>query len=146
MKSMFCEEDVSRLKERVQRLTPEHSPRWGRMRAGKAVCHLADSVEYALSEPDPSVEVMKGPPMVVRHVFRLWLPWPKGAPTVDEMMQTEPGDFDTDRNRLLRKMDCMLKKRRDTWPVHPFFGPLDGLAWARLTWRHIDHHLKQFGL
>jgi len=146
MKSMFCEDDVCQLKNRLLQLSPEHHPCWGIMTAGKMMCHLADAIQYTLSDPDRNAEVMKGPPMMIRHLVRLWIPWPKGAPTVDAMMQTDPVDFEKDRQRLFRRMDCLLQTRREDWPVHPFFGPLDGLAWARLTWRHINHHLKQFGL
>lgn len=146
MKSMFCENDVFQLKERLERLTPERKPRWGSMSAGQMLCHLTDAVTCALSAPDPATEVVQGPPMVIRHAVRLWMPWPRGLPTLPEMTRTDPAVFKKDMDRLFRKMECLMKTRRDDWPVHPFFGPLDGLAWARLTWRHIHHHLRQFGL
>ena len=28
---------------------------------------------------------------------------------------------------------------------HPFFGPLSSEEWQALQWRHLDHHLRQFG-
>jgi Protein of unknown function (DUF1569) len=27
---------------------------------------------------------------------------------------------------------------------HSFFGPLTPVEWAALTYRHLDHHLRQF--
>jgi Protein of unknown function (DUF1569) len=32
------------------------------------------------------------------------------------------------------------------WPDHPAFGPLPRRAWGVLAYRHIDHHLRQFGV
>jgi hypothetical protein len=32
------------------------------------------------------------------------------------------------------------------WAEHPAFGPLTGRMWGVLAWRHLDHHLRQFGL
>jgi Protein of unknown function (DUF1569). len=29
---------------------------------------------------------------------------------------------------------------------HYLFGPLTEAQWARWGWRHMDHHLRQFGL
>jgi hypothetical protein len=29
--------------------------------------------------------------------------------------------------------------------IHPFFGPLTHAGWGRLAWKHLDHHLRQFG-
>ena len=28
---------------------------------------------------------------------------------------------------------------------HPFFGPLKPQQWAILMYKHLDHHLRQFG-
>ena len=28
---------------------------------------------------------------------------------------------------------------------HPFFGKLNRQEWARLIYKHLDHHLNQFG-
>jgi hypothetical protein len=33
----------------------------------------------------------------------------------------------------------------DTWPEHPAFGKLSTRAWGVLIYRHMDHHLRQFG-
>lgn len=33
-----------------------------------------------------------------------------------------------------------------TWPPHPLFGPLSWREWGVVTHRHVDHHLKQFGV
>jgi len=30
--------------------------------------------------------------------------------------------------------------------THPFFGTLSADEWGKLTWKHIDHHLRQFGV
>ena len=28
---------------------------------------------------------------------------------------------------------------------HPFFGELTFEEWDKLQWKHLDHHLRQFG-
>ncbi len=29
---------------------------------------------------------------------------------------------------------------------HPFFGNLNSEEWDTLNWKHLDHHLRQFGV
>ncbi|MBN1297347.1 hypothetical protein JXA80_11250 [bacterium] len=146
MGSMFIEKDVQILKERLKKLTPETRPNWGTFTAGQMLCHLGDAMAVALAEPKRGVQPLSGPPMIIRHMIRRYLPWPRHIRTLPEMIVTQPGEFQKDMIRVLTYMDTMLRTRRTDWPVHAFFGPLDDVAWARLTWRHINHHLHQFGL
>lgn len=146
MRSLFVKQDVAMLQERLNRLTVDAKPKWGSFDVNRMVCHLADSIRFALS-PELEVDVMKGPPMFIRHLVRLYLPWPKGAPTVKEMLETDPATLANDILTLSGLMDELLETSdRTDWPVHPFFGPLDGNGWAKLGWRHMDHHLNQFGV
>ncbi len=144
MRTMFEARDVAMLQERLNRLTADAKPKWGSFDVNRMVCHLADQIRFALSV-ELEVEVMKGPPMFIRHLIRLYLPWPKGAATVKEMLETDPVALEDDICTVSKLMDDFLKVAdRADWPNHPFFGPLDGKAWAKLTWRHTDYHLKQF--
>lgn len=146
MRTMFEVRDVGVLQDRLNRLTADAKPKWGSFDVNRMVCHLADAMRFALS-PELNVKVMKGPPMFVRHLIRLYLPWPKGAPTVPEMLETDPAALEDDIRATVTLMDDFQHgSDRTDWPNHPFFGPLDGNGWAKLTWRHIDYHLKQFGV
>ena len=146
MKTMFNSRDVAALKERLGRLTVDSKPKWGSMSVSQMVCHLYDQLRYALAFQG-EVKVMDGPNMFMRHLIRLYLPWPKGARTVKEMMITSPESLEGDIERLMALMDDFFHASgQKQWAVHPFFGPLNGKAWAKLGWRHTDFHLKQFGV
>ena len=77
------------------------------------------------------------------------MPWPKGAPTADEFIQgkkgTPPTDFEQDKQKLLLTIHRFASYAEPFAPS-PVFGPMSNRAWGRLMWRHIDHHLRQFGL
>jgi hypothetical protein len=30
--------------------------------------------------------------------------------------------------------------------VHPMFGKMTADQWGRSMWKHLDHHLRQFGV
>jgi hypothetical protein len=60
-----------------------------------------------------------------------------------------------DREALLRRVATLPREAQARWgrftasngmgPVHPLFGPLTHREWSALMYRHVDHHLKQFG-
>jgi hypothetical protein len=30
--------------------------------------------------------------------------------------------------------------------IHPLFGKMGKTQWGRVVWKHLNHHLKQFGV
>lgn len=148
MKNMFDKIQVEIMKTRAGKLHPNSTPRWGKFNVHQMICHLQDQMTYALGLKEEITEIAKGPPMFLRHLFRLYVPMPKGKiQTSPLMLETQPGEWEEDKERVIRLMnDFPVNREKEVWPSHPFFGPLTGLDWARLVWRHNRHHLSQFGV
>jgi len=148
MKHMFDKTQVEIMKSRVEKLNPESTPQWGKFNVHGMICHLQDQMTYALGKKEEITELAKGPPMFLRNLFRLYIPMLKGKiQTSPVMLETQPREWEEDKARVIRLMENLLENReKETWPFHPFFGPLTGLDWARLVWRHNNHHLSQFGV
>ncbi len=136
------------MKARVEKLTPDSAARWGTFSAHRMLCHLQDQMMYGLGMMEEVQELEKGPPMFIRHLLRLFVPIPRGkVPTSQALKKKQPGDWEKDKAKVIQLMDGFLENRdKEKWPFHPFFGPLTGLAWSRVTWRHNNHHLTQFGV
>jgi hypothetical protein len=135
----------TQIRARVEGLRPEARRRWGRMTADQMLWHVNSSLEVALGRKTAAAMWMPLPHAVLRLVA-LYLPWPKGAPTMPEIVASGRRDFETERSRCLALIDEFV--RRDIgarWPVHPILGPIPGRAHSRLQAKHVDHHLRQFG-
>lgn len=146
MKNMRDKTAVSDLQARLSRIEPNTLAKWGKFDAPGMLCHLIDQMNFVVSPPE-DVTLENGPPMIVRHLVRLYLPWPKGAPTVDAMLTTKPDSWDADSATVSELMGQFAElPDSHSWPNHPFFGTLDGKGWGALTWRHTNHHFKQFGV
>lgn len=114
------------------------------------LCHLSDAFSLALGDRDGG----RTPRLHERTVMR-WigvstpLPWPKGLPTApacdQEVGGTPPTDFSGDKATLLKIIDRFLSQAETGSMVHPLFGPMSAAEWGRWGYRHIDHHLRQFG-
>lgn len=137
------------LAERILKLSPESPPRWGTLTVNGMLCHIGDGMEQGLGRrPDTDRSnfflrtVLK---FLVLHV----LPMPKGAPTSGNMdpskQGTQPQEFERDRNRALALLEETANRPEDRpFAAHPVFGPLTHKQRGILTWKHLNHHLKQF--
>jgi hypothetical protein len=149
MKTIWDPNCRQEILSRVEKLTPEQRPLWGRMTAAQMMAHAADPLRAAMGEmevkPKPVPGMFRNPFM--RYLIIYWIPWPKGAPTADEFVHTEDCDFQKNRAGLRSVVDQFATRGPNVdWKPHAAFGNLSGKDWGRLTYRHLDHHLRQFGV
>ncbi len=112
------------------------------------VCHVADALRVALGEIKT-----KGKPgflrfKPLRQLLVYWLPWPKGKiEAAPEMLTTLPSEWHNDVSTLHTLIENFGKRDPvSKWATHPAFGPLSGPEWGALSWKHLDYHLRQFGV
>jgi hypothetical protein len=146
MKTLLHRDALDEIERRLTRLAADATARWGRMSAPQMVCHLADSMKMALGDLPVARKNLpiRYPPL---KQFIIYLaPFPKGAPTAPELLARAPRDWSVDVAELRTLVGRFAARGEDaTWPEHPAFGRLSGRAWGVLAYRHLDHHLKQFG-
>ena len=151
MKSVLHTPDLVHLEQRLAALEPDARPRWGRMSAGGMVCHLTDSFHIVLgNRPTGHTNTRLERTLIRLIALTTPLPWPKGIATVAEVDQerggTRPEDFAADFDRLRAALREFVTRLPDRRMSHPIFGPLSTAEWGRWGYRHVDHHLRQFGL
>jgi len=133
--------------QRLRCLTPESKPSWGSLDAPRLLCHLADTFEMSIGDlPVPSANMKAFQRFPLKHLFLYVAPFPKGARAPAELLSTTPGDFESDLNHAVGLIERLAAMPRGDGAEHPFFGPLTTDEWNVLQWKHISHHLKQFGL
>ena len=74
-------------------------------------------------------------------------PFSHGSPTDPDFVIADKRDFDAERRRLTTLIQRFCERGPDAAgaQVHGFFGKLNGQEWGRLVYKHLDHHLRQFG-
>lgn len=122
------------------------------MTAGEMLCHLGDAHESVMG-----VRIAPGPtPTGVPRPTLKWValytpvPWPKGAttrPGVNPRIDgTRPGEFERDRGRAIASLKALAAAPPTTLAAAHFaFGPMSARDWHRWAYRHVTHHLRQFG-
>jgi hypothetical protein len=116
------------------------------MSADQMLWHVNGGLLMALGQIDVPPRRLPVPRPVVRFIA-LNLPWPKGVPTMPMFVASGSYDFESERVRCLGLIDELAAKRLDeNWPRHPLLGRLSGREASRIQAKHLDHHLKQFGV
>jgi Protein of unknown function (DUF1569) len=134
------------LVERLGRVRPESQAQWGRFDAPRMMCHLGDALDEALGRRT----IPRSGPAMLRHfpmkqlAIRV-IPMPKGAQAPRELLAEEPGDFEVNRRRVVEGIERIAAMPGGKGPNHFLFGRMSYDQWNCLAWKHIDHHLRQFG-
>lgn len=148
MKTLFDVASRQSLLERISRLTPDAKAAWGKMNAEQMLAHLVEAMKLGTGElvTKPRKMLIRYPPL--KQLIIYVLPFPKGAPTAPELKRrdTDAGTLERNRAELARLMeDIAGRAGQKEWPEHPAFGKLSRRAWGVLGYKHIAHHLRQFG-
>ena len=146
MRTMFHDEHRQELLDRLRRVDPTRSPRWGRMMAGQVLPHLIDQMRITLGEVpcNPIPGLLQYSP--VREAALYWLPWPRGIKGPPEAFTTPPSTWAADLNTVQTLVDRLARRGPSgSWPPHPRFGRMSGRDWGVFCYRHFDHHVVQFG-
>lgn len=148
MQNIFDPAAEQEIRARVRRLDPLAKARWGKFTAPAMVCHLIDAIRVPIGElPVKS----KGPKLAfppLRWLIIEVLPFPRGAPTAPEYLTTKPAEWERDIGRLDDYITRFIEFGRapsPAWAPHPAFGHMNTRQWGILGYRHMSHHLSQFG-
>jgi hypothetical protein len=149
MKNLFAATDVEELKTRLALINPESHRLWGKMSVAQALAHCSLGMQMATGELRPP-RVFIGRilgPIVKPKLLADDAPMRPNSPTSKELVVRDEPDFAAQQARLNGLIDQFATAGPQgctTYP-HPFFGQLTPDEWAILTYKHIDHHLRQFG-
>ena len=148
MQTLFDASGRQSVVERLERLTPSSSGQWGKMEVAQMLAHCAAALEVATGDtPRKQALIGKifGP--FVKSSLLGEKPFSKNSPTDPTFIVTEKKDFATEKVRLTDLIDRFAERgpEKAAAQVHSFLGKLRGDHWGVMMYKHLDHHLRQFG-
>jgi hypothetical protein len=147
MGSILNEADRAEIVSRMRSLSVSSNGRWGSMDVVSMLQHLRLSARMTIGElPVPSANKRAFQVFPLKHLILYVLPFPKGARTAPELKPINAVSFEEERVALLELLERIgTGPREGEAPDHPLFGPLTWREWGVVTYKHADHHLRQFG-
>jgi len=140
---------TAQLVARIRTLTQAHAPRWGTMTPARMLAHCCILYDQIEGRHD-------GGPWVIRLLARLFAkrkivsetPFKENLPTPRAAQIQDDRDFAMEQARLLGLIASVHGRGAAGMEGHvsPVFGPLTAQEWSNLLWKHLDHHLRQFGV
>lgn len=147
---LFAPAGIHSMRRRIESLTPETKPRWGKMSVSEMLAHVNVAYEMVYTDKHPR------PNPIMRWVLRKIVkqrvvgptPYPHNTPTAPAFRITDPRDFTVEQERLLGYLEQVAADGRGAFEGResPSFGPLTATEWNMLFAKHLDHHLTQFGV
>ena len=147
MKSLLETTTYEEILARIDALKDTSERQWGKMSVGQMVWHSQFPLKLAIENKNRS----KKGNALIKFFFKKSLyndkPWRKNLPTSPVMKTKETKDFETERT-ILKSLVTQFhaQKVRTEWQPHPIFGTFTPEQWGQLEYKHLDHHLKQFGV
>ena len=149
MKNLFEQQTVNEVISRIDRLQPISQRQWGKMDAAQMMAHCSITLDIAsgrLNLPRLLLGRLVAP--FFKSIYTDEKPFRKNGPTGKELVVADQRDFAREREQLKVKLLAFHEggEARCTRHPHPFFGSLTPQAWSRGMYKHLDHHLRQFGV
>ncbi len=145
-KSLYSHDVYQRCLARIGKLTSQTQPQWGSMSAAQMLAHCAEIQEVtngkALQNTPFMVKLFKG---MIRNMVVNEKPYPKNTRTHPQYKQTVEQDFETEKGRLLGALAKFIEEE-GTPGRHPLFGAMSVEEKGWSMYKHLDHHLSQFGV
>lgn len=149
MKNLFQPETFDEAISRIDKLQPNSPRQWGKMDAAQMMAHVSATLDMAsgkLNLPRVFIGRLLGP--LVKPLFTNEKPFSRNSPTDQKLKVADPRDFVREQNQLKLKVQEFHQggEAQCTRHPHPFFGSLSPQDWGRGMYKHLDHHLRQFGV
>jgi hypothetical protein len=148
-KSLLNPADYQQMLQRIDTITPETKPKWGDMDAAKMFGHCSEIQEVSNGKPLENtpflVKIFKG---FIRKMVVNDKPYKPSTQTHPQYRKTTPHEFDKEKARLLAALDLFHNESSEERKKkkHPLFGEMSDQEKGWAMYKHLDHHLSQFGV
>lgn len=149
MNTIFEITYTNEILKRIENLSVNSQPKWGKMDVAQMLAHCSSFQDLAMGYSFPPRGLLG---LVVgrfaKPIFYNDKPLPHNMSTIPTILIAEKKDFEIEREKLKLKIKTFQKNGPEacTEHPHPFFGKLTSEQWGKGIYKHLDHHLKQFGV
>ena len=149
MKNIFNPLYAEEILIRIDKLGPHSHPQWGKMDVAQMLAHCSSFQDIAIGisfPPRGLLGILIG--KFVKSIFYNDKQLAHNMSTIPTILITVEKEFETEKEKLKQKIITFQKNgpEKCTTHPHPFFGKLTPDQWGKGIYKHLHHHLKQFGV
>jgi hypothetical protein len=149
MKELFDKTHASEILERLKKLEPDSKPLWGKMNVSQMLSHIQGPIEVGLGDKKLKrtfIGLLFG--KIAKRKLYGDGPFTRNLPTDASFVRKGDHDFEMEKQKVVELLNRFVAAGPEglTKNPHPFFGKLTPTEWSSSSWKHLDHHLSQFGV
>lgn len=150
MKNMFNEKETQVVVDRIKKLNNQAQPLWGKMSVDQMLAHCNVTYEMVYDKKHPKPNAFKRWMLktIVKPIVVGDKPYKKNSRTAPEFLITDAKNFELEKNRLvdfINRTQRLGASHFENKASHSF-GSLTNKEWNVMFYKHLDHHLSQFGV
>ena len=150
MKDIFNPQTIQEFQTRIEKLTPNSQAQWGKMNVYQMLKHCAGNEQLLLGQRKFK-RVFLGRlfgKMALTSNIKDNSPMSQNSPTHPDLVIKGNGNMEQEKQLWLQLLQDYPKRKANDYNdfVHPFFGKMNSEQVSRFAYKHIDHHLRQFGV
>jgi Protein of unknown function (DUF1569) len=146
VKNLFDYATKVEIINRINKLSPGSQPVWGKMNVAQMLAHCQVPMGVATGKHQLKSNFLLS---LIGPFFKSKLfenkPFKHNLPTDKSFIVANPGEFEKEKQQLIDRINDFSEGNM-SGDKHPFFGKLTNEEWSKGTWKHLDHHLQQFGV
>jgi hypothetical protein len=149
MKNLLHEETYQELTKRLQNLQPDSQAKWGKMNVAQMLAHVSQAYNVPLSDtPTPRLFWGRLVGWAIKPMMYNDKPWKQNLPTAPSFIITEERNFNRELLNILNLVERFHTAGAENIGSnpHPIFGKFTTDQWGIAMYKHLNHHLEQFGV
>jgi hypothetical protein len=150
MKNIFDSKVMTEYVARINQLSPDSQPKWGKMNVAQMLAHCNVTYELVFENKHPKPNAFKKflLKLFVKSIVVSEKPYKNNSPTAPEFKIVDARIFEEEKKRLIayiHKAQELGENYFEGKESHSF-GKLNKTEWNNMFIKHLDHHLSQFGV
>ena len=145
--NLFEHSAVQEVLARLNTINANTPANWGKMNAAQMVAHCQATFQAYFGEIKMKRALIgRFFGKIAKRKLLSPKPWSRNLPTAREFKISNERNFEKERQKLIGYINRFVNEGYTiTATKHPFFGEMSSQEWATLAYKHLDHHLRQFG-
>jgi hypothetical protein len=149
MKTLFNPSATEEILNRLDLLKQNATGQWGNMQVAQMLAHCTSVLDMSMGNILPKRNFIG---KLIGRFFRPNYyndkPFAKNIPADDSVVISDNRNFEEEKQRLKEKIVVFQQGGPSVCTTHPhsFLGALTPEQWGKGMYKHLDHHLRQFGV
>jgi len=145
---IFDEATNQTLVERINAITSDSQRLWGKMSAGQVLKHMTIPYYDIIDDKHRTPRMRLLGKLFFKSIMTSEKPYKKNSPTAKQFIITDEPDIAAAKKELIEKMQEVHARGAGYFEgkSHTFLGKLTATEWSNMLYKHLDHHLRQFGV